>query len=109
MFTIFLVLAVILAGLSVGMGLWDKTITEQAAQTAPETSLDAGLETPPEIPQAAQPVSLQKILMYGGLVLAGLFILAALFMIVKGLGWDIIRSFASFDLLIISLTLILHC
>ena len=107
LFTIFLVLAVILAGLSVGMGLWDKTITEQAAQTAPVTSLDAGLETPPEIPQAVQPVSLQKILMYGGLVLAGLFILAALFMIVKGLGWDIIRSFASFDLLIISLTLIL--
>ena len=102
-FIIFLVLAIFIAGLALGMGLWDKSISEQAAQIAPA----AGLEATPELPAEAQPVSLQKILMFAGFALAGLSLIGSIIMVVRGLGWEVIRSIASFDLLMISGSLIL--
>ena len=111
-FILLLILALLFAGLSAGMGLWDKTITAQTAQlTVPDdgldAGLDAGLEAGTDTPAAVQPESLQKMLMYIGLGFAALAILGAVILVISGMGLDTLRSFASFDLLIISITLIL--
>ena len=96
-FVLVMVLALLLLGLALGFGVWDAALHgKDVATTAALTA-----------PAVAAPLSIQHIgtlAAFAGALLMGVL---AIVMLVRQLGWKALRSLRTFDLLILTIALIL--
>ena len=97
-FVFLMILAIFLLGAALGFGLWDASISETVTP-APESETDVN-----ELPVPMSPQMMGVIIAVFGALVMSIF---AIVIMVRSLGWLVIRSQRSFDILILVGTLIL--
>ncbi len=103
LFILLVMVALLFVGIALGTGVIDAK-TNPASAVAAESAVAPADPTTTDIPSTP---SLIRIIMLTSVGLAGASLVAALVFLITGLGWSYIKDIRSFDLLILSLTLVM--